>query len=68
MNLLLHDPDYTEVVIFVRRTSGIVHSKLTEVLTDFEKPEGVADRIHGDVLFCLLGTTMKEAGSKEIQR
>ena len=68
LNLLLNDPDYTRVIIFVRRRSGIAHSKLEEVLTDFEKPEAIADRIQGDVLFCLLGTTMKEAGSKEIQR
>src|SRR5436190_4485194 len=68
LNLLLNDPDYTQVIIFVRRSSGIIHSKLTEVLTDFDSPEIVADRIQGDVLFCLLGTTMKVAGSKEIQK
>jgi len=37
VNTLLRDPDYTGVVIFVRRTSGIHHPKLTEVLSDFDK-------------------------------
>ena len=68
VNILLNDPAYTQVFIFVRRSSGIVHSKLVEILTDFENPEGVADRVQGDVLFCLLGTTIKEAGSKQKQK
>jgi uncharacterized protein YbjT (DUF2867 family) len=67
VRFLLDDTGYTEVIIFVRRNSGIIHSKLTEVLTDFDKLEDVADRIKGDVLFSLLGTTLKMAGSKEKQ-
>lgn len=64
---LLQDAFYTEVVIFVRRSSGIVHSKLKEVTTDFDRLEEVAEFIHGDVLFSCLGTTLKAAGSKERQ-
>lgn len=67
VSLLLDDTDYTAVVIFVRRSSGIVHPKLREVLTDFDKLEEVAGFINGDVLFSLLGTTIKDAGSKEKQ-
>ncbi len=66
-NLLLNDTAYTEVVVFVRRNTGINHSKLTEVITDFDKPEAVTNHIHGDVLFSLLGTTLKTAGSKDNQ-
>jgi hypothetical protein len=43
--LLLNDPDNEEVVIFVRRHSGIVHPKLKEVLTDFDKLEQESDAI-----------------------
>lgn len=67
VQLLLNDDSYTAVVIFVRRRTGIVHSKLEEVITDFEKLEEVAGRINGDVWFSLLGTTLKAAGSKEKQ-
>ncbi len=67
VQLLLQDPDYTEVVIFVRNTTGIRHPKLTEVLTDFGKLENVSESIKGDVWFSLLGTTLKNAGSKERQ-
>ncbi|MFT3907948.1 MAG: NAD(P)H-binding protein [Ferruginibacter sp.] len=67
VNLLLNDNDYTSVAIFVRRNTGIIHSKLTEILTDFDKPEEIAQHINGDVFFSLLGTTLKVAGSKEKQ-
>jgi uncharacterized protein YbjT (DUF2867 family) len=67
VNILLLDPDYTEVVIFVRRSSGIVHSKLIEIITDFDKLEEVSGSIKGNVLFSCLGTTLKGAGSKDKQ-
>ena len=37
VQILLNDPDYTAVVIFVRRASGITHPKLSEIITDFDK-------------------------------
>jgi len=68
VHILLHDPAYTAVAIFVRRPTGWSHPKLTEVLTDFDNPENVTAQISGDVLFCCLGTTLKAAGSKDRQR
>ena len=67
VNILLRDTDYTEVLIFVRRSMEIVHPKLLEILTDFDKPEEVAEQVRGDVLFSCLGTTLKAAGSKDKQ-
>jgi len=66
-NMLLQDPAYTEVVIFVRRPGGMSHPKLSEVLTDFDKLEDVSAHINGDVWFSCLGSTLKTAGSKEKQ-
>lgn len=68
IHLLLQDPDYTEVLIFVRRTSGMAHPKLLEIVTDFDKLEEVSEHIKGDVWFSCLGTTLKTAGSKDKQR
>lgn len=68
VHVLLQDPDYKEVAVFVRRPMGITHSKLSEILTDFDKLEEVSAQISGDVLFSCLGTTLKAAGSKEKQR
>jgi len=67
VNCLLQDPRYSAVNIFVRRPQGTTHPKLTEMITNFDKPENVAGHIHGDVLFSCLGTTLKDAGSKEKQ-
>lgn len=67
VQVLLQDPDYTMIVIFVRRTSGMVHPKLREIITDFDNLEEVSQHINGDVWFSCLGTTLKMAGSKEQQ-
>ena len=67
-NVLLQDPDYTEVLVFVRRHSGITNPKLVEIITDFDKLEELAQYIKGDVWFSCLGTTLKAAGSKDKQR
>lgn len=68
VNVLLNDSDYKEIVIFVRRHTGINHPKLLEVITNFDQPEQVGVSINGDVLFCCLGTTLKAAGTKDKQR
>jgi len=67
VNVLLQDEAYTQVVLFVRKATGIAHPKLEEVITDFTKLEDVSESIKGDVWFSCLGTTLKAAGSKEKQ-
>ncbi|GEP44729.1 NAD(P)H-binding protein [Brevifollis gellanilyticus] len=67
VHVLLQDPSYTEVVAFVRRPTGVQHAKYAEVITDFDKLDGVSASITGDVWFSCLGTTLKIAGSKEKQ-
>jgi uncharacterized protein YbjT (DUF2867 family) len=67
VDVLLNDPEYNEVLTFVRRSSGRLHPKLVEVVTDFDKLEEVKHQISGDVWFSCLGTTLKAAGSKENQ-
>lgn len=67
VKVLLQDPVYTQVMIFVRRPSGMNHPKLSEIITDFEKLDEVAGYITGDVWFSCLGTTRKTAGSREKQ-
>ena len=67
VQVLLQDPEYREIVIFVRRTTGIVHPRLKEVISDFNQLENISEHINGDVWFSCLGTTLKIAGSKEKQ-
>jgi uncharacterized protein YbjT (DUF2867 family) len=67
VDVLVDDPAYESVVLFVRRKSGISHPKVTEVLTDFDRTGDIAEMIEGDVLFSCLGTTLKAAGSTQQQ-
>ena len=65
---LLDDARYTEVAVFVRRDPGVAHSKLTAHVINFEQPDTWRALVTGDVLFSALGTSLKQAGSKEAQR
>lgn len=67
INVLLADPDYTRIVSFVRRSTGIAHPKLTEHIIDFNELDNFAAHIYGDVWFSCLGTTLKSAGSRDQQ-
>lgn len=64
---LLEDPVFKTVIIFVRRDPGITHPKLTTFIVDFDDIASWADKVRGDVLFSVLGTTKALAGSKEAQ-
>ena len=67
LELLLEDGEVESVVIFVRRNPGVEHPKLTVHVIDFEKPEKWSHLVKGDILFSCLGTTRKDAGSKNAQ-
>jgi uncharacterized protein YbjT (DUF2867 family) len=67
LHLLLADLRFEHIIIFVRRSTGIVHPKLEEHIVRFGHPEEWKHLVKGDVLFSALGTTVKLAGSKEAQ-
>lgn len=64
---LLDDKNFDKVRIFVRRDTGIQHPKLEQQIVDFSKQESWEKLLTGDVLFSALGTTLKQAGSKQKQ-
>ena len=64
---LLADDRFGAVLVFVRRSMGISHSKLQEFIINFDEPQNWSHLVKGDVLFSALGTTLKKAGSKEAQ-
>jgi uncharacterized protein YbjT (DUF2867 family) len=67
VQLLLNDLRFNSVLLLGRRTIGISHSKLQEHIIDFDKPQLWKQLVQGDVLFSCLGTTLKQAGSKDAQ-
>ena len=60
---LLASQYYNKVTIIVRKKLTIEHQKLEQLVMDFDKID--TSKIIADDIFCCLGTTMKQAGSKE---
>ncbi|MFC4306295.1 NAD-dependent epimerase/dehydratase family protein [Cohnella boryungensis] len=70
VRLLLEDPTYQRIVVLVRRGIDITHPKLVEKQVSFDRLESELDAslLKDADVFCTLGTTMKQAGSKEAFR
>lgn len=64
---LLENNKFELVRVFVRKATGIIHSKLEEKIINFEEPERWSHLVRGDVLFSTLGTTIKSAKTKDRQ-
>lgn len=64
---LLADEKFSQVSIFVRKPVAVKHEKLIVHVIDFDKIDDYHDKMTGDVLFCCLGTTLKDAGSQDAQ-
>jgi uncharacterized protein YbjT (DUF2867 family) len=65
LNLLLESPEYSTVIAYVRKSSGLTHPKLKEMLVDWEN---LQEPVAAEDVFCCLGTTIKKAGSQEAFR
>lgn len=67
LNRLLDNDAINDVVAVVRKPLPLKHKKLDTVIVDFEASWQWKDVVHGDVAFSCLGTTLRNAGSKENQ-
>ena len=67
VKLLLNDPNFSKVTIFVRKKPRVKHKKLTIYEIDFSRLNEYKGLINGDVIFSALGTTLSQAGSKTQQ-
>lgn len=65
LDILLNSEEYRSVIIFVRKEIGLKHSKLTEHIIDFDQLDNYDDLVQADDLFCCLGTTIKQAKTRE---
>ncbi|TAJ52386.1 MAG: NAD-dependent epimerase/dehydratase family protein [Nevskiaceae bacterium] len=61
---LLADPRYARVKALSRRPLGLQHPKLEELRFDGESLAGLDGALAADEVYCCLGTTQKQAGSK----
>lgn len=65
---LIDGDAYDRVIALARKDLGVDHPKLITHVVDFGKPETYGHLIQGDDLFCCLGITIAQAGSKEAFR
>ncbi len=65
---LLKNAEYSTVKAFVRKPLSLQHPKLKQIITDFHSLNDIQSEISGDVLFCCLGTTIKNTPSQEGRR
>jgi len=65
VNLLLHNPAFDKVKVLLRAPSLKPREGLEITIVNFEDEAGLAAALHGDALFCCIGTTRKKAGGKE---
>ena len=56
---LLNNTDYDQVTIVVRKTLGLNHPKLIELIGDYNTVDGLKGKIEADEIFITLGTTRK---------
>ncbi len=62
--LLLASERYAKVIVVGRKAVPIIHPKLVQVVTELDKLEAVRLQLIADDVYCCLGTTMAQAGSK----
>ncbi|RYE30674.1 MAG: nucleoside-diphosphate sugar epimerase [Sphingobacteriaceae bacterium] len=71
-NLLLQQflqhPDFSEVLILVRKQLPIQHKKLKQLVINFDRLQDYASEINGHALFCCLGTTRKKTPDLNLYR
>lgn len=65
---LLENERYAEVTAYVRRPLPDRHPKLRTVVVDFDRLRDAAPDTRIDDAFCCLGTTLRNAGSREAFR
>lgn len=65
---LLADARYARVQVLARRPLDIADPKLTVQVVDFERLDDVRVAFAVDHVFCCLGTTLRQAGSREAFR
>ena len=67
VNELLSNPNFYKISVFGRRVPDIDNKKLFKYKIDFSELNKIKNLLSGDILFSVLGTTLKQAGGKKQQ-
>lgn len=61
---MLDNPEISGVTVLARKSTGIIHKGLHEIIADLDKAPDELQKLRCDVFVCTLGTTIKKAGSQ----
>jgi uncharacterized protein YbjT (DUF2867 family) len=65
LRLLLQSERYAKVIAIGRNPLPMQHPKLEQLMVDFNRLDNYRHSLIADDIYCCLGTTIKQAGSKE---
>lgn len=65
LDVLLENDYYHEILIIGRRSVGVKDNRIREIIFEFDDFDQYKDQISAHDYYCSIGTTMKQAGSKE---
>lgn len=65
LRLLLQSPRYGKVIALVRSPLPMQHPRLQQLVVDLNRLDNHRQSLIADDIYCCLGTTIKQAGSKE---
>jgi uncharacterized protein YbjT (DUF2867 family) len=65
---LLKNPNYTQVIVLVRRDMVIKHEKFTQIMLDFSQLNNYEDKMVAYHVFCCMGSTSAKTPDKENYR
>lgn len=62
---LLEQQNYTRITVLVRKPLAIKHHLVHQVIVDWHNLDKVAGELNANDVYCCLGTTIKQAGTRE---
>ena len=65
LDVLLNNDYYNKIIIVGRRTVGLRDPRIEELIIDFDQFDKYRGQISANDYYCSIGTTMKQAGSKD---
>ncbi len=68
LKLLIADSRYEQIIIFLRKPLNYNNPKVAEVISDLKDLKSIQVDFTADEIYCCLGTTISNAGSKEAFR
>lgn len=65
---LLQDTRYSKILLISRKLINTGNSKVVEIITGMEDKNLLENQLHGDEIYCCLGTTISKAGTQKAFR